>query len=136
MSRWIDQTTFYDPENPKSGNCAQAAVASILGLPLEDVPDFKDIADNDSYKFWASFEEFLLECGFWTIRKDGSNYVPEGLYLACGPSARGCGHMVVMEEGALVHDPHFSKEGIKDIEHIWILVPKDPAQFQNRGKHE
>ena len=132
--RWVDQTTFYDPENPKSGNCAQAAVASILGVNLESVPDFKKEAGEDAYSFWTLFEDFLFNQGFWTMRKDGPNYIPEGYYLACGPSSRDCGHMVVMRSGELAHDPHPSKEGIIEVEHIWMLIPMDPAQHPNRGK--
>lgn len=124
----VDQTTFYDPSVPESGNCTQAAVASILGLTLDQVPDFKKAAGENSYIFWTLFEEFLEEQGFWTIRKDTDRYVPEGYYLASGPSSRGTGHTVVMKNGELAHDPHFSREGVLKIEHIWILVPFDPSE--------
>ena len=127
MGRWIDQTTFYDKANPKSGNCTRAAVASILGLPLRDVFAFEQAGD-DAYIFWTTFEDFLAQKGFWTMRKDTDRYVPEGYYLAGGPSVRGCDHMVVMKNGELAHDPHPSREGLVKVEHIWILIPFDPAQ--------
>lgn len=34
------QTIFATEENPKQGDCFRACVASILELPIEDVPDF------------------------------------------------------------------------------------------------
>lgn len=126
--RWKDQTTFYDPAEEESGNCTQAAVASLLDIPLDSVPDFKKEAGNHAYMFWMLFEDFLLEKGFWTIRKDTDSYIPEGYYLASGPSPRGVSHMIVMKEGEMVHDPHPSKEGIKEIKSIWILIPVDPSK--------
>lgn len=127
--RWKDQTSFYDPEDDSSGNCTQAAVASLLDLPLDSVPNFKE-ADT-VLGFWDAFEDFLLEQGFWTLRKD-SNYCPEGYYLAGGPAERGCDHMVVMHSGKLVHDPHFSRAGLLKVEHVWLLIPVDPAQHPSK----
>lgn len=50
------------------------------------------------------------------------------MYLASGISPRGVHHMVVMKDGKLVHDPHPSKAGIGEVEHLWLIVPIDPAE--------
>jgi hypothetical protein len=125
--RWINQTTFYDPERPKNGNCTEAAVASILGLPLEAVPLFRD-AGPTSHDFWCAFEDFFEGLGFGVVRLPG-NHVPDVLYLASGPAERGCSHMVVMRDGKLIHDPHPSAAGLLSVEHVWLVVPHDPARL-------
>ncbi len=127
--RWIKQTTFYEPddaENPNKGNCTEAAVASLLGIPLP--PKFGP--SGDVYDFWTDMDACFATHGFWAMRKDG-DYQPDGLYLASGPSARGCKHMVVMRAGKLVHDPHPSGAGLLRVEHVWLAVPVDPAMAPN-----
>jgi hypothetical protein len=129
--RWIKQTTFYQPddaENPNKGNCTEAAVASLLGIPLPH----KFGPSGDVYEFWTDMDACFERHGFWALRKDG-DYRPDGLYLASGPSARGCSHMVVMRAGKLVHDPHPSDAGLLKIEHVWLAVPIDPAMPPNAG---
>lgn len=123
--RFVDQTTFYDPDQPGKGNCTEAAVASILGLPLDDVPNFR--ADGaEAYKFWSSFRRFIRSRGYEPIMLPG-NHMHDALYLASGPSPRGVNHMVVMRAGKMIHDPHPSRAGIGTVEHVWLLVPHDPA---------
>jgi len=121
----IDQTTFYDPEaeDPNKGNCTEAAVASILGLQLSEVPRFHQ-EGGDAVDFWSAFEDFLTGRGLYVLREEG-NFVPECMYLASGPSKRGCKHMVVMQDGKLVHDPHPSRAGLLSVDFIHLLIPKD-----------
>ena len=38
--RWVEQTILHDPEKKNYGNCMQACVASLLNIPLNDVPHF------------------------------------------------------------------------------------------------
>jgi hypothetical protein len=123
---FVDQTIFYNPaEGSRKGNCTEAAVASILGLSLDDVPDFSANGD-DALTFWNAFEDFINAHGFEVMMLDGS-YVPDVLYLASGMSPRGVHHMVVMRAGQLVHDPHPSRAGIAAPEQIRLLVPIDPS---------
>lgn len=120
-SCFVDQTTFYDPQKPGQGNCVQAAVASILGLPLEEVPNF--IEKEGSVEFWRTFKSFLRDRGWEPIMLPG-NYVPMCDYLASGKSERGCGHMVIMNDGQLVHDPHPSRKGIRNVDCIYLLAKR------------
>lgn len=120
---FVDQTILYTPGGPERGNCTEAAVASILGLALSDVPDFRAKGVEN---FWDEFEAFINSRGFHPLRLDG-NWIPDVLYLASGLSPRGVHHMVLMRGGELVHDPHPSKAGIGAPEHIWLIVPIDPA---------
>lgn len=126
-SRWLDQTVFAgqdDDPTVVSGNCVQASVASILGLPLDEVPSFLGLK---SFDFWEALEEFLLSKGYEFRMQLPYSHV-KGLYLASGDTVRGTQHMVVMEGDALKHDPHPSKQGLKSIHHVWILLPLDPAK--------
>lgn len=129
--RVIDQTTFYTPETPRNGNCGEAAVASILGLTLEEVPRFSR-EGPDSFAYWESFEQFLNSLG-WEVLLMSGNYQADCMYLASGPSLRGCSHMVVMRNGELWHDPHPSRQGIIRVEHVHLLVPKDPRGVKLRA---
>lgn len=129
-ARWQDQTTFYNPEDKGGGNCAEACLASLLNIPLASVQKFYDKTDPDPvYRYWRNMENFCFSKGFWLIRKD-CEYVFEGMYMVSGPSARGCKHMVVYQDGRLLHDPHPSRKGIDKVEQTWLLVPLDPADLK------
>lgn len=129
-SRFVDQTIFYDPADPDKGNCGEASVATLFGLKLEDVPTFYDPEGDPSpsYRYWRNFENFCMSQGFWVIRREAEICI-EATYLASGPSARGCAHMVVMRNGKLFHDPHPSRKGLIRVEHSWLLVPVDPMVY-------
>ncbi|MGB3898184.1 MAG: hypothetical protein WA973_06485 [Mesorhizobium sp.] len=121
----MDQTVLYDPaEGSEKGNCTEASVASILGLRLEDVPDFRA---KGVESFWDEFHEFFRSRGYEAVRFPAGRQF-ETMYLASGISPRGVHHMVVMKDGKLVHDPHPSKAGIGEVEHLWLIVPIDPAE--------
>lgn len=131
MERWQKQTKFFNPDLGGGGNCTEAALASVFNIPLEQMPTFHPGRDerNDpsaAKEFWDNFEDWLLGKGYIAIMKDG-NYCPECVYLASGPSSRGCSHMVVYQDGQMIHDPHPSGEGILEVEQVWLLVPVDPA---------
>lgn len=127
MGRWLDQTVFPsvgDSPSVVTGNCVQACVASILHVPLEEVPSFLGM---ESFDFWESLDAYLLSKGF-QLRELFANSVMQGLYLASGRTERETSHMVVMRDGKLKHDPHPTKKGLQTIEHVWVLVPLDPAE--------
>lgn len=125
-SRWVTQTKFYDPTQPQevcTGNCTEAALASLFGIGLDDVPSLQGLAGSD---YWDALEEFVRSRGYALSMHPPSRY-PAGLYLADGPSERGCGHFVVMRDGKMVHDPHPSRAGLLNVERVWSLMALDPA---------
>lgn len=122
--RWIKQTIFPDIEKGIYGNCAQAAVASLLHMSLDEVPHFSE--SGDSVKENELLENFFADQGFNFISMF-FNYIPEGLYLASGTTIRGTTHMVVMRDGKLEFDPHPDNTGLERIIGVYILTPKDPA---------
>lgn len=118
----VDQTLFWTPEGNR-GNCQQAATASILDLPLDEVPNFHDCEQG----FWRGFKDFIQSRGYVVMalrngdmdswcRHSGAHY------LAYGQSPRGVSHAVVYCRGVLAHDPHPSRAGILDVEEINVLV--------------
>lgn len=126
--RWITQTNLHDPSNGVVGNCTQAAIASYLGLPLDQVPDFNDIHKDEPHagQFWRHIDHFFAAHGYELMLKP-KTFRPRGTFLASGPSERGFKHMVVMRDDRLLHDPHPSRAGLASIDHIWVAVPLDPA---------
>ena len=119
----VDQDKFYDKEKGSKGNCLQAAVASILELSVDVVPNFHDCPEG----FWPGYHNFLEKHGYiaFELRQI---ICPECFYLAFGPSPRGVDHAVIYFEGKLAHDPHPSRAGIK-LEIIHMLVPIRPRSM-------
>lgn len=122
--RCITQTTFFSPENKGGGNCAEAAIATVLGIKLDQVPKFYT-SEDAVVGYWEAMEEFLAEHGYEHVMIF-KECIYRGLYLVSGPSARGCSHMVVYENGKLAWDPHPSRAGVLSVETVHILVPFDP----------
>ena len=124
----VDQTILHDPENGKHGDCMRACVASVLELPIEEVPHFTDGDREDWIKGYLRFlhdHEWLLygRGGIGgphpEIGKDECPY-----YFAIGPSPRkgSHNHMVVCHKGEVVHDPHPDKTFLDDITVFEILL--------------
>jgi len=133
-SEFVTQTTFHDTTNLASGNCTEAAVASILGLDLSAVPNFR--ADGlEPWRFWSAFRRFIRSQGFEPLMMNG-NMMPDAPYLASGMSARGVPHMVVMRGGELLHDPHPSRSGIEKQDHVWLLLPSTLSRPRLYGGEE
>lgn len=115
-----DQTTFGGPGSPieERGNCYSACVASILGLPLENVPNFCAIDDD----WFVKANEWLHEnCGVVVLSFSGEDplvnhqqeYGESVVYIATGRSPRGdWHHSVLWKNGCVLHDPHPSRAGI------------------------
>ena len=99
----------------------QAAVVSLLGLPLSEVPHFAE--SNDVTTTWEAFYDFFEERGYLCLLQT-VKYSLDCAYLASGISDRGVSHMVVMCGGQLLHDPHPSRGGIKSVDHTYVIIPK------------
>lgn len=124
----VDQTTFGVP----GGNCFSACVASLLELPIEDVPYFMGADDWNK-----AFDEWLRPRGFYAVflrlrpvKEDP--WRPAGLYVLGGQCVRGP-HAVVARGNTIVHDPHPSRGGVDTWEDATLIVPLDPAQEARRA---
>lgn len=94
----VDQTIFTGNKDDIPGNCLQAAVATLFGLPLEEVPHFLQTED-----WWLSLDRFAARRGYVMMPFHGK---APGFGLAFGPSPRGTHHAVVYKAGVPVWDPH------------------------------
>jgi hypothetical protein len=119
----VDQEYFYD--KGEIGDCVRAVTASILELDRNEVPHFVKLKPgSDWYEDWQAFMinrgvTPIMNSGPW---KDKTPPIPLRYYLASGTASRGCKHIVIMSNGKLAHDPHPSREGLTEIEAIWILT--------------
>jgi hypothetical protein len=123
--RPVDQTTFGVP----GGNCFSACVASILELPIEDVPYFMG---SDGEGWFDRLSVWLSERGLYALYYDTSDrntYWPDGYYILGGESVRGP-HAVVAKGKDVVHDPHHSRAGLYRREDITVILPLDMGQFR------
>lgn len=121
--RWYKQTKL----EKDLGNCVETAVACLLGLPIEQVPDFR-VNGTDASNFWFAFEEYINRQGY-EVHCMPHNYHPDSMYLASGLTVRDTRHMVIMQNGALLHDPHPDDTGLTVIECVRVLTPFDPSRF-------
>ena len=135
FTRGVRQTDF----TPSKGNALQACIASILGLDLEDVPNFI-ASEGDLYDALRSFLA-TKGLGFIKIPLDEEGcvpFAPGAANVRCvlaGQSPRGAHKHVVVAEIASssttpvpVFDPHPSEQFLSSF--IWvglfvILTPDD-----------
>lgn len=113
----------------ETGNCLQAAVASLLELKLEEVPHF--ILFDDEW--WCIFQEFFA------ARNINAIWLPDiqplgSWHIASVRSPRlpGETHAVVCDpDGNVVHDPHPDGLTSGEVEIVgcyWFTV-RDPSKL-------
>jgi hypothetical protein len=114
----VDQSIMHAPENGIWGDCMRACIASLLDLPIIDVPHFFE-GGCESRVFDQRVAAFLSTHGLMEIQLDPSyaRYVMRQRRQPCyhlmyGDTERGTYHAVVGLSGKMVHDPHPSKAGI------------------------
>jgi hypothetical protein len=129
------------------GNCYAAAIASMIDLPLWEVPNvevFFHMPLESTY--WQEVMLTFLESkGFelccddrFRVFHDGTYGIDKGMraewvaeckdkyYLVSGKSPRGFSHMVIYKNGRLAHDPHPSRDGVTTIDTIQTITFKTP----------
>jgi hypothetical protein len=118
----LKQRNRHKPKEGIYGDCHRAAIASILELPLDGVPNFGEgLPDNK--EFQRREREWLLSRGLVPISvpyRADLEYVlkatkvqnPGVYYLLGGQSRTGVGHTVVCFEDEIVFDPSIDDSGI------------------------
>lgn len=145
----VHQTLFGvaagDPREP--GNCTQAAVASLLELPLDDVPHFVGLTIGDP-RPGAWFP--VLQS--WSIDTFGFTWIfvpPDELagvewtcdpaeltFLGGGRSPRGpWGHSIVVDGRCeLVWDPSPQGGGVAELWDVYVPVRPEPIALDRDGE--
>lgn len=114
----VHQTVF----GKSSGNCLQAAVASILELPLDYVPNF-----NDPDRWFDLLAAFLADFDLCPllVKYDPDLSLPGGYIILTGKSPRGDYlHATVALDGEVVHDPHPDDSGIETRVDMIVFVAR------------
>lgn len=140
----VDQTTFGDGSDGKEpGNCFAACLASVLELPLSEVPNF--MTEYEPVGWFLKAQRWLGGRGlaildlhyedgapdeFWTLPvvQPGQIWIAAGMANRDGREIR---HCVVMRgpEREMLHDPNplFGRAGIKRVDALTFIMPLDPA---------
>lgn len=103
------------------GDCASAVIASLLDLPLSEVPFFVEA----NHGWWWWLEEWLDKRGLELEHVEREN-LPAGPVYCEGKSPRGFMHAVVWEggpNGKVVHDPHPSRAGVAEPLRFKVIKP-------------
>lgn len=116
------QAFRHRPEDGVYGDCHRTAIACLLDLPKEDVPNFGEHY-GDYAAFHAAEQEFLARHDLATVAVAYSGTLeqvlacqkavnPDVYYLLGGTSRTGCGHTVVGLGGEIIWDPSLDDAGI------------------------
>lgn len=125
---FVKQTIEHDPKNGKWGNCFSAVLASLLDIPIEDVPVF---SGGD---WLLRVNEFLLDYDLAFMYIDN---LPEALkaygiaglwHEVSGKTERNTFHSCVAQDGQLVFDPHKSNAGLTTTTDYGVFVALNPAK--------
>lgn len=107
------------------GNCLTACVASILELPIEQVPNFIEF-DKGNGEYLQVFNDFLGQYGYQALTIFLSvldeTWIPSGYHLIYGYSEEGVKHAVVGYQGKIVHDPAPDGSPLAKIESYTVFV--------------
>jgi len=134
----VYQTRFGGESAPPEhqGNCAQACIASILELDLDDVID---ITKYDDDIFFDKLREWLMDRGYFLMcisshDWDGKPMRLPGYYIVGGPQvSSGVKHVEVAYNGEIIHDP-ISPNFISRIDpkEIWLIYPLNPVKIGDK----
>ena len=130
----INQTIFN-----KNGNCYSACIASILEIPIKDVPAFS--YNNGKSSFINANDWIMTNFNMYLLSSDINNFDKENLqiikkfkiyHLILGLSATyNTYHCCVGLNGDVVHDPHPKQLGLNKISRYEFIIPLD---LKNRRK--
>ena len=131
------------------GNCQQAALASLLGRDLADVPHFAATPPEEGVpQGWTLFRDVRLwlrehydldyawaddEDTYQRLREAAPEW-SEPYGLALGRTGRGpCLHVVVwnLATWEIAHDPHPDDTGLTEVMQVeWLTPPYDPEPHE------
>jgi len=108
------------------GNCLSAAIASLLEIDINEVPNFASYGDL----FWVKCSEWMEERNMARAKIDAGGIKPVGYHLMTVVSPRGnFHHALVGLNGEPVHDPYpggnCQHMGVAS---YFILYPIDPSK--------
>jgi hypothetical protein len=133
----VDQTILAPPD----GNCFAACLASILEMPLAEVPNYKSDQWVTEFNAWLkprglALLTITLPEGIENMSQDERRYFLPGYCILAAQSPRyDCLHAVVVHDGEIVHDPHPERHmGVKEWKQADMLVALNAARVARLHK--
>lgn len=125
----VDQEFIHNPDIGQYGDCQRATLASLLELPISEVPHFLRDANGIADDFWCSIQKFCNSKGYaymelpMGVRPNFWGDGPDIYHEISGPSPRGGNifHSVVGKNGEIVFDPHPSRSGLDGDPSKWTF---------------
>ena len=124
----VYQTAFGGPDSPTPGDCFRACVASILELPINEVPHF-----CATEEWIPPLQAWFRERGWMPLLVAGDIgcWLLDAYHVAAGPGSRdGCAHCVVCRGDELAHDPLPGGMGLSSVAKRVLFVAIDPVLKQ------
>ena len=128
----IYQTKFGGIDAPigERGNCWQASVASILEIPLDEVPNIQEW--DEELHWFDEFRKWLEQYGLGAIGlATGGNITIQGYHIIeCKSTTLESGetHVVVGLNQEVVHDPNPNAKSLGEVVDYIIFTALDPAK--------
>lgn len=130
----VMQTLF----NTTNGNCFQACVASIMELPLTNVPNFMDFNDDKGH-WWREFGAWLRRRNMFHYsvelaepnRGEWADWLEDKQLIYLGSiKSGGVHHALVLKGTNVIHDPwpNNAKFTFDDIVDIQFFLCIDPSK--------
>ena len=140
--RPIYQTKFGGSDKPEAeqGDCMRACIASIFEIGLEDAPDFAGSINGGGWFF--RLQQWLHQRNLSLLMLPAKPFdVPAGYCMAAVKSLilpnPDDGHMVVLKDGLLAHDPNLANAGRMPDEYVvteyWAFTCLDPSTVSLLG---
>ena len=127
------------PEEGKIGDCYRTAIACLLGLHPAEVPHFVEVNMYDGEATYKAVQEWLAKLDMTLLRVlypasnsfddivSSVSIVNPGIpFMICGKSKRGTNHVVICQDGEILHDPSSKAQpgegliGAADEEYWWV----------------
>ena len=119
---------------PCSGSALEACIASLLGIPLSDVPVFykPNISVDDYY---AGFVNYVRSMGFFLLVVDASNLDFDCLHLAVCTIDDNEHHPVIMRKNTIIHDPNIDQVRTNMVvNYRMVVIPDNLRSWSNIRK--
>lgn len=113
------------------GNCFQYALASILELEPETVPDFCNEYEDEWHEETIKWlKQYNLSCVSLAVHnKELNDYcLKDCILLVCVKNDNNVNHAVIYKNGKVIHDPNFWYDGEYKIETVDLIFPINPAK--------
>ncbi len=119
------------------GNCYAACIASILELPIDDIPDVSTLDDGAKQasviNCWLK-DRFGLSLLELTLNRETGYQWPDIWYIASGPSPKhkDYRHCMVARAGELVWNPGPEDSRLQKVATVEVFVVADPAEHMKK----